>query len=77
MLALVLKRSSHVSNASRGLYNARTISSHAGLAGNASGDENDLGTLQALAETRWSWVIALDGRLGVDVADIGGDTCRG
>ena len=52
----------------------RTISRHAGLAGDTSGNENDLSTLQALAETGGSWIIALDGGLGVDVADIGGDT---
>lgn len=51
-----------------------TVSGHARLARDTSRDENNLSTLKALAETRRSGVVALDGRLGVDVADIGGDT---
>jgi hypothetical protein len=52
-----------------------TISGHAGLAGDASRDEDDVSTLQTLAEAGRSWIVALDSRLGVDVADVGGDTC--
>jgi hypothetical protein len=74
MLALVLKRSGCVSRRLVCTIISLTISGHARLAGNTGWDENDLSTLQTLAQTGWGWVVALDGRLGVDVADIGGDT---
>lgn len=36
------------------------ITSHAWLAGNTSRDENDVRALQALRQTRWGRVVALD-----------------
>lgn len=50
------------------------ITGHTGLAGNTSGDENDLGVLKALLEASSIGVVASDGAVGVDVAQISGDT---
>lgn len=73
----------------------RTITGHAGLAGNTSGDDNDLRALQGLGELGGSGIVAADLvhklaacprklsesasylALGVDVADISGNTCIG
>lgn len=54
-----------------------TISGHARLARNTSRNEDNLGAGQTLAEARRSRIVALDGRLSVDMADIGGNTCMG
>ena len=51
-----------------------TITCHAGLARNTGRDENDLGALERSSEMLGALVVALDGALGVDMADIGGDT---
>lgn len=51
-----------------------TITSHAGLARNTSGNENDLRALESITETGGSRVVAGDGAVGVDVAQIGGNT---
>lgn len=50
------------------------VTGHAGLAGDTSGDEDNLGVLQGTGEALGGSVIALDGGLGVDVGDIGTDT---
>jgi hypothetical protein len=50
------------------------ITGHTGLAGNTSGDENDLGALEAVTETGSIGVVALDDAVGVDVAEISGNT---
>jgi len=50
------------------------VTGHSRLAGNTSGDENNLGASQALLEVLVALVVTLDGALGVDVANIGGDT---
>ena len=50
------------------------VTGHAGLAGDTGGDEDNLGTLEAAGEARRRGVVAGDGRLGVDVRDIGGNT---
>lgn len=50
------------------------VTGHSRLAGNTSGDEDNLGASQALLEVLVTLVVALDSALGVDVADIGGDT---
>lgn len=51
------------------------IAGHAWLTWNASWDENDLGILKGSTKTGWGWLVTGDGRLGVDVGDISGDTC--
>lgn len=53
----------------------QVITGHAGLAGDTSGNENDLRVLEAVAQTSSVGVVASDGAVGVDVAQIGGDTC--
>lgn len=50
------------------------ITGHAGLSGHTSGDENDVGALEALSQAAGGGVITGDGRLGVDVRDISSDT---
>jgi len=50
------------------------VTGHSRLAGNTGGDENDLSASQALLEVLVALVVALDSALGVDVADISGDT---
>lgn len=50
------------------------ITGHTRLAGNTSGDEDDLGALKALLEASSIGVVASDGAVGVDVAQISGDT---
>lgn len=54
--------------------NLLTITCHAWLARNAGRDENNLGALEGSGEVLSAAVVALDGALGVDVADIGSDT---
>lgn len=54
----------------------QVITGHAGLAGDTSGDENDLRVLEAVAQTSSIGVVASDGAVGVDVAQIGSDTCQ-
>lgn len=70
----------------------QVVAGHAGLAGNTSGDDNDLGALEGLGEAGGSGIVALDLRssmaalgrsagaaylaLGVDVANVGSDTCE-
>lgn len=73
MLALVLNRSDG-SVLVLGTMCMPTISCHAGLSWHTGGNEDDIGTGQALSQARWSWVVALDGAVGVDVGDICGDT---
>jgi hypothetical protein len=76
MEALVLNRSGNVNICAECLcLLPHTITSHARLSRNACRDENDLGAGQAFSEARWRRVITLDGALGVDVANIGSDTC--
>ena len=61
MEALVLNRSAQplvVAHATYGIN--RTVTGHAGLAGNTSGNEHDLGALEGLGEARGSGVIATD-----------------
>jgi hypothetical protein len=53
-----------------------TVTGHAGLARNTGGDEDDLGALESIAKTRLGRVVASDGAVGVDVAQVSGNTCR-
>ena len=53
-----------------------TVTGHAGLAGNTGRDEDDLRALESIAEARGGRVVASDGAVGVDVAQIGSDTCK-
>lgn len=52
----------------------QVITGHAGLAGDTSGDEDDLRVLEALTETSSIGAVASDGAVGVDVAQISSDT---
>jgi hypothetical protein len=54
----------------------QVITGHARLAGDTSGDENDLRVLEAVAETSGIGGVASDGAVGVDVAQVGSDTCH-
>jgi hypothetical protein len=51
----------------------QVVTRHAGLAGDAGRDEHDVGALEAGSQARGGRVVALDGGLGVDVGNIGGD----
>ncbi len=50
------------------------VTGHAGLAGDTSGDEDNLGILEARGETLGGGLVAGDGGLGVDVGDVSSDT---
>lgn len=53
----------------------RTVTGHAGLTGNTGRDEDDLRTLEGIAETsRGRRVVARDSAVGVDVAEVSSDT---
>lgn len=52
----------------------RTVTGHAGLARNTGRDQDNLGALKSIAQTRRSRVEARDRAVGVDVAQISGDT---
>lgn len=54
-----------------------TVTGHAGLARNTGRDEDDLRALESITETGGSRVESGDGAVGVDVADISGDTWIG
>lgn len=54
--------------------NRHTITGHARLARNTSGDENNLGASEAGLETLGCGLVPLDRALGVDVTDISSDT---
>ena len=51
------------------------ITGHTGLAGNTGGDQDDLSILKSISEASLIGVVAGDGAVGVDVAQIGSDTC--
>lgn len=55
----------------------KIVTGHAGLAGDTSGDEHNLGILEAGGETLGGGLVAGDGGLGVDVGDVSSDTWRG
>lgn len=55
----------------------QVVTGHAGLAGDTSGDEDNLSTLQGIGQAGGGWVVAGDGGLGVDVGDVGSNTCKG
>lgn len=52
------------------------VTGHTGLAGDTGGDEDDLGALESITETLGGRVVAVDGAVGVDVAQIGRDTWK-
>ena len=75
MEALVLKRSAHVSRPVQFMIRRKlTITGHAGLAGNTSGDEDNLGTLKGGGEASSIGLVTGHGGVGVDVRDIGSNT---
>ena len=78
MEALVLNRSIYISAFGKHWYDllGHTISGHSRLSGYTSGDQDDLGTSEGLFEARRFWGVALDIALGVDVTDVGSDTCH-
>jgi hypothetical protein len=51
------------------------ITGHARLSGNTSGDQNDVGALQGIGEACGSRIVARDSGLGVDMGDVGSNTC--
>jgi len=51
----------------------KIVAGHTGLARDTGGDEDDLGALEGVGQAAGGRVIALDGRLGVDVGDVGSD----
>lgn len=53
----------------------QVVTGHTGLAGNTSGDENDLGPLKSVAQATGIRLVASDSAVGVDVAQVGSDTC--
>lgn len=67
---------SNSENLTRFIEERSTITSHPGLAGNTSGDENNLGTLKCRLQSLRARVITSDFALGVDMRNIGGNTCR-
>lgn len=58
----------------RGVGVEEVITGHTGLAGNTSGDEDNLGALEAVTETGSIGVVASNSAVGVDVAQISSDT---
>lgn len=60
-----------------GISVEEVVTGHAGLAGDTGGDEDDVRALEGGGETLGGGLVALDGGLGVDVGDIGSDTCSG
>ena len=54
----------------------RTVSGHSRLSWHASWDQNDLGTGKGVLKPRTFWCVALDIALGIDVTDVGSDTCQ-
>jgi len=53
---------------------AHTIAGHSRLAGNTGRDENNLSAGKTLPKSLWCGLVTLDSALGIDVADISGDT---
>ena len=51
-----------------------TVTGHAGLTGNTGRDEDDLGALEGIGKAALSRLVALNGAVSVDVADISSDT---
>lgn len=78
MEALVLNRSNNLltSGELRCYVRIRTVSGHSRLSWHTSWDQYDLGTGEGILEARAVWCVALDIALGVDVTDVGSDTCR-
>jgi hypothetical protein len=58
----------------RGIGVEKIITGHARLAGNTGRDEDDLGVGKSILEAGGSRIIASDGAVGVDVAEISGNT---
>jgi hypothetical protein len=77
MEALVLKRSVKRSVPIRNyLFTVilLTVTGHAGLTGNTGRNEDDLGALEGIGKAALSRLVALNGAVSVDVADISSDT---
>ena len=54
----------------------RTVSGHSRLPWHTSWDQDDFGAGEGILEARTFWCIALDIALGIDVTDVGSDTCQ-
>lgn len=52
-----------------------TITGHSRLAGDTSGDENNLSTLQSSLQSLRTDAVSSNLALGVDVRNVSGDTC--
>ena len=61
----------------RGVGVEEIITGHTGLAGNTGRDEDDLRALKAVLQTLGGGVVASDSAVGVDVAQISGNTWAG
>ena len=59
----------------RGIGVEEVITSHAGLTGNTGGDEDNLGSLEGIAEAGSLGFVAVDRADRVDVAKVSSDTC--
>lgn len=80
MDALVLKRSVYSLQylPDDGIdHGPHTITSHAGFPRNTGWDQDDLRPCQRLLQPVVIWLVACDDALGVDVTNIGSDTCHG
>ena len=66
-MSVYIKQNGHFSH---------TVTSHARLARNTGRDEDNLGVGESLLQSGGSRVIASDSAVGVDVAEISGNTCR-
>jgi len=55
----------------------RTVTGHARFTRHTGGNDDNVGARQAFAESGGGLIVALDGALGVDMADISSDTCFG
>ena len=58
----------------RGVGVEQVVTGHTGLAGNTSGDEDNLGSLEGIAQAIGVGLVAADVAVGVDVAQVGRDT---
>ena len=73
--ALVLKRSVFPEYSSTGVSAVLlTIARHARLTRNTSRNQNNLSIFESCLKTAWCWIVTSDCALGIDMADIGGDT---
>lgn len=77
MLALVLNRSTkRLISADDQDKCPYTITSHPGFSGDSGRDEDNICTLKGVLETVVGWFMAADFNFGIDVTNIGSNTCQ-